>query len=357
MKLSRTGQHALGTLVAVALLAGCSGSGGSQSSTPTTGINPASVGGHALGIQGLHGAAYTSVKAPKVHRDTRKSHVSPNAKAVPRLLFISDDETDDVYIFSLPAMALMGTLTGFYEPQGMCSDKAGNIWITNTGTRQTYQYSRTGTLLKTLSDPNGYPVGCAVYKANGDLAVTNLIGYPSGDGSVDVYANATGTPTVYSSPSQTENFFDAYDSSGNLYIDGFGSSGFSLSKLPNGSSTMNTINISGGTIEFPGGVNWRPSSGLVVGDQECSNGSCLWAVSVSGSTGTITGSTPLNNYNGDACDVDQSTISPFGKFFAGGCISDTSTPSTADRWAYPAGGTTNYSTSVEFPIGAAISNK
>ncbi|MGA8795928.1 MAG: hypothetical protein WB526_02525 [Candidatus Cybelea sp.] len=357
MKLSRTGQHALSTLVAVALLAGCSGSGGSQSSTPTTGINPASVGGHALGVQDLHVGTYTSVKAPKVHRDTRKSHVSPNAKAVPRLLFIADDDTDDVYIFSLPAMALMGTLTGFSEPQGLCSDKAGNIWITNTGTHQIYQYSRTGTLLKTLSDTNGYPVGCAVYKANGDLAVTNIIGYPSGDGSVDVYANATGTPTVYSSPSQTENFFDAYDNSGNLYIDGFGSSGFSLSKLPNGSSTMSTVSISGGTITFPGGVNWRPSSGLVVGDQECSNGSCLWAVSVSGSTGTITGSTPLNNYNGDACDVDQSTISPFGKFFAGGCISDTSTPSTAARWKYPAGGTTNYSTSVSYPIGAAISNK
>ena len=107
MKLSRTGQHALGTLVAVALLAGCSGTGGSQSSTPTSGLNPASVGGHGLGVQSLHSGAFTSVKAPKVHRDTGKSHVSPGAKAVPRLLFISDDGTDDVYIFSLPAMAVM----------------------------------------------------------------------------------------------------------------------------------------------------------------------------------------------------------------------------------------------------------
>jgi hypothetical protein len=276
---------------------------------------------------------------------------------VPRLLFISDDGTNDVLIFSLPAMALMGTLTGFDEPQGMCSDKAGNIWITNTGTRQIYQYSRTGTLLNTLNDPSGYPVGCAVYKANGNLAVTNLFGYPSGDGTVEVYANATGTPTAYSNPSQTENFFDAYDSNGNLYVDGFGTSGFSLSVLPNNSSTMSTVHITGGTITFPGGVNWRPATGLVIGDQECSNGSCLWAVSVSGSTGTITGSTPLNNYNGGACDVDQSTISPFGKFYAGGCISESSAPSTAVRWKYPAGTVTNYSSSVSEPIGAAISNK
>jgi hypothetical protein len=358
MKLSRTGQHALGTLVAVALLAGCSGTGGSQSSTPTSGLNPASVGGHGLGVQSLHlGASYTSVKAPKVHRDTGKSHVSPGAKAVPRLLFVSDDSSEDVYIFSLPAMALMGTLTGFSEPQGMCTDKAGNIWITNTGTLQIYQYSRTGTLLNTLSDPNGDPVGCAVYKANGDLAVTNIFN-TSGPATVEVYANATGTPTAYNNPSQSENFFDAYDNQGNLYVDGFGNSGFSLSVLPNGSSTMSTVTVGGGTITFPGGVNWKPATGLVVGDQECSSGSCLDAVSISGNTGTITGTTPLSNSNGGGCDVDQSTISPFGKFFAGGCITTGSAPSTAARWAYPAGGIpTNFSTSVSEPIGAAISNK
>jgi hypothetical protein len=202
-------------------------------------------------------------RSPKVHRDTRKSHVSPKARDTRKggCLDCSSLPTTarmTSMIFSLPAMALMGTLTGFDEPQGMCSDKAGNIWITNTGTLQIFQYSRTGTLLKTLSDTNGYPVGCAVNKPNGDLAVTNIIGYPSGDGTVDVYANATGTPTVYSSPSQTENFFDAYDSSGNLYVDGFGDSGFSLSKLPNGSSTMSTIILAAELLAFPGGVNWRP---------------------------------------------------------------------------------------------------
>lgn len=361
MKLSRTAQQALSTLAAVALLAGCSGTGGSQSSTPTTGINPASVGGHGLGMSLHDGAYYTSVKAPKMRRDTGKSHVSPDAKLAHRLLFVSDDSTYDVYIFSLPKMALKGTLTGFDDPQGMCSDKSGNIWITNTESQDIVQYSRTGTLLSTLSDPNGYPVGCAVNKANGDLAVTNIFDYPSGNGSVNVYANATGTPTVYSNPSQTENFFDAYDSSGNLYVDGFGNSGFSLSELPSGSSTMSTVNISGGTIYFPGGMNWGKATGLIVGDQGCNDtfGSCLYEVSVSGSTGTITGSAPLTNYDGGACDVVQGTISPHGKYFYGECaLITTGTGGTADRWAYPAGDTpTNYSTSVTSPIGAAISNK
>ncbi len=53
-----------------------------------------------------------------------------------RILFVSDDGTNDVDMFDLPAMTLVGTLTGFSEPQGMCTDKSHNVWITNTGTEQ-----------------------------------------------------------------------------------------------------------------------------------------------------------------------------------------------------------------------------
>ncbi len=83
----------------------------------------------------------------------------------------------------------------------------------------------------------------------------------SGNGTVEVYADATGTPTAYSNPNQTENFFAAYDNNGDLFVDGAGGAGFSLSELPYNSSTMKSITISGGTITFPGGVNWteRPA--------------------------------------------------------------------------------------------------
>lgn len=351
MKLPKTAQHALGALAAVALLAACSGLGGTQSSTPN-GVNPSALGANeAVVPAGRAGKTYTSVQEPTVHTDNHKSHVSKMGVGQ-RILFVSDDSTNDVLMFALPAMTLTGTLTGFSEPQGMCTDQNHNVWITNTGTLQILQYSASGTLLKTLNDPNGDPVGCAVNRANGDLAVTNIFN-TSGNATVEVYSNATGTPTSYSNPSQTENFFDAYDNKGNLYVDGFGSAGFSLSELPNNSSTMHTVNISGGTIDFPGGVNWTTTSGLVVGDQECNgSGSCLYAVSVNGSSGTITGSTPLTSYNGGSCDVDQGDMARGGKVFAGGCIGS---PSTAARWSYPKGGTpTNYSTSVSTPIGAAI---
>ena len=362
MTISRSATYALSALAAASLLAACSGSGGSQSSAyaPPSGAS-APMGSH---IPNLHTQfpANTSVKAPSVHRDHHKSWVSPDARLAPRLLFVADDDTDDVYIFTMPAMALKGTLTGFEEPQGMCTDTSGNIWITNTETFQIFQYSRAGVLLKTLSDPDGYPVGCAVNKSNGNLAVTNIIN-ASGEtpGNIAVYADATGTPTELSNSAQSEYFFPAYDTSGNLYADGFSDTGFILSECSSGSSSCHTLSISGGTLYFPGGLNWDGvNANLVTGDQECNeeSESCQYQMTISGSTATITGSTPLSNTNGTGCDVDQAALAPFSKYFAGGCITEDSGTSTAARWAYPAGGEpTNNNTSVEYPIGAAISNK
>jgi hypothetical protein len=310
---------------------------------------------------GHHKSTFTSVHAPKVQSDHHKSWVSPDVKRAPRLLFVSDDDLNDVLIFTMPAMQLKGTITGFSEPQGMCSDKQGNVWVANTGTQQGLKYSRTGQLIGSVSDPLGYPVGCAVNPTNGDLALTDIFGV-SRNGGVEIYAGATGTPTYYSNPSQIEFFFPAYDGSGNLYADGFGYSGFSLSVLPSGSGTMSTVSYSGGTIYFPGGLNWdRVNGNLVVGDQECNGlgASCQYQMSISGTTGTITGSTPLSDYGGSPCDVDQGTLAPFSKYFAGPCISEGSNLSAAARWAYPAGGTPGHynDSAVLYPIGSAISNK
>ncbi|MGC1379416.1 MAG: hypothetical protein WA814_00175 [Candidatus Baltobacteraceae bacterium] len=362
MRISRPATYAVGVVTAAALLAGCTGTGGSQTAlAPGSGTNSFAA-AHAGGVGPLNRTtSITSVKSRPVHRDHHKSWVSPDVARLPRLLFLSDSGTDDVYIYTMPAMALKGTLTGFSEPQGMCSAPDGSIWVTNTGTQQTLWYSRAGTPIGSLSDPSGYPVGCAVNPTNGDVAVTNIFDV-SGNGGVEIYPGGSGSPTFYTNPAQSEYFFPAYDRSGNLYVDGFGNSGFALSELPAGSSTMSTVGVSGGTIYFPGGVNWNRTAGdLTIGDQECNGGadSCVYTLSVSGSTATITGSTPLQNFDGTACDVDQGTIAPFGRYFAGGCITEGSSFSSADRWAFPTGGTpTNYNISgLSEPIGAAISNK
>ena len=352
----KTSRLAFGALAGVAFLAGCSGGGPQPSS-----LSPSS------SVQGLpshHLATYTSVRAPRIQPDHHKSWVSPDVKSARHLLFISDDSSQDVYIFTMPAMQLKGTLTGFNGPQGLCTDKQGNIWVVNTGTSQGLKYSRSGHLLGSVSDPSGTPAGCAVNPTNGDLALSETRGTSSGAGGIEIYHNGSGSPTRYSNPSQYEYFFPAYDTKGNLYVDGFSYPTFAvmISELPSGKHKMHTINYSGGTIGFPGGVNWdRVHGQLLVNDQECQAvySSCVYQLTVSGSSATIVGFTPLNNLNGSACDVDQGTIAPFSKYFAGPCISYAYSVNSVDRWAYPSGGTSGrYNDSVVVqPIGSAISDK
>jgi hypothetical protein len=125
------------------------------------------------------------------------------------------------------------------------------------------------------------------------------------------------------------------------------------------------VSVSGATLYFAGGVNWdQVNNNLSVGDQFCGGqfASCAYAMTVSGSTATVTGSTPLSNSDGSACDVAEGVILRFSKNFAGPCITAvTGGTSIAGRWAYPAGGDpvrfVGFVSPRNLPTGAAISYK
>jgi hypothetical protein len=326
-----------------------------------------------------------ALRPDRVRPDHRKSWIAPDIGRAPRLLFISDYGTNDVDIFTLPDLVLKGVITGFNEPQGMCSDTSGNVWVTNTGATDILELSRTGSVIDTLTDPDGYPVGCAVDPATGNLAVANLFNFTSrpfssGSGEVEIYVGvAHSGPTSLANPDQYYYDFVGYQrgpsssakrgtgiAQSNLFVDGeTASSAFILSEITSGSSAFFTINLSGGTIYIPGLVQWyRIGPYLAVGDQECGgvSAACIYDVAISGTTGTITGSTSLSNPGGgQVCDLVQGVIGAHGlRYVAGGDIGGCgSFGATVDRWAYPAGGDpTNFnSTVVTDPIGAAISAK
>lgn len=345
---------------ALAVLAAC---GGSQSPSALTPGNPA----------GFDAVNYAAVPAPVLrnvapHPNRGKSWVSPDVKGAPRLLFISDYGASDVLIFTMPDMALKATLTGFSYPEGECTDKSGNIWITNTGAFQILEISRTGSLLKTISDSYGYPSSCAFDK-NGNLAVANIESSTAGAGSIVVYANATGSGTVYTNSSFFLYFFVGYDPNGNLYFDGMNSNRTTsyFAELPAGSSNTQLITLTGGTLHTAGLVQWyRNGNDLALGDQTCggSPSACVYTVSFSGSTGTITGTTYLYNYQGgQVCDLAQGDIAAYGERYVAGADYEGNcsyTQTTANRWAWPGGGTPgHYNNSASFtePIGAAVSTK
>ena len=132
MRISEPAFYAFGVTAAAALLAACSG-GGSPSSgmAPATGVNSSSVGQ----VRSLKEHVTLTARISKpLHKRHIKSWVAKDAAAAPRLLFVSDDGTNQVNMYTMPGMVLKGELTNFSEPQGMCSDAAGNIWVTNTGT-------------------------------------------------------------------------------------------------------------------------------------------------------------------------------------------------------------------------------
>jgi hypothetical protein len=352
MKMKSRVARSLIVLVSAASLGGCGGA--SFGSAPNAA--PAARFGARLAPQ-------TAVIVPPArHHDRRASWISRGVADINRLLFVSDDVTDDVDIFAMPSMVLKGTLTGFSEPSGLCADRSGSVWVTNTTASDVLRYSRTGKPLGTLTLPGEYPVGCAVNQATGALAVANLTETNGGAGNVTIFPGGGRKRTTYANPNQYEYFFLAYDSAGDLYVDGFDQAfNYVLSELPSGTTTMSTLTISGGTIYYPGGLSWDGvGSYLVVGDQQCGGAisSCLYWVTVSGSAATITGSTPLTNADGSACDVDEGALSPLGDYFAGPCIAQDSTPSIAAVWPYSAGGApTRSTTSVTYPVGTTISNK
>ena len=76
----------------------------------------------------------------------------------PRLLYVSDPKLSELAIFSLPALAQIGTITGLVQPHGLCSDDKGNVWATSTGSRQFRVRSRRRQSHQRLERPDRIPV-------------------------------------------------------------------------------------------------------------------------------------------------------------------------------------------------------
>jgi hypothetical protein len=292
----------------------------------------------------------------------RPAWISPEFKAAGSpLLFVSDAGTAEVNIYKLPALTVVATITGFSQPQGECSGRKGDVWVTDASSQTIFELSHRGQLDNALNDSRGYPEGCAWDPSTGNLAVTSLFGIGSSAGNLLVFAKSSYNPKVYGTRGQYYYNFAGYDGNGNLFFDGRDTGGnFMLSELPKGASSPHALVVKGGTIYFPGMVQWdATNSELIVGDQSCGNAyvSCLYRLRIGAKGATIAGHIDLKGYSGSpACDVIQGVV--YNKEIAG---SDNDfcgyTPSTTYLWPYPGGGapTQHNSTTDSTPVGAAIS--
>lgn len=335
---------------AVTLLAACNNAA-SQLEFAPSGATQQNAVKSILHAQPLRSSLATTSGAITAHPDHSRSWMDPDAKK-DDLFYISDNGTDDVYIYAYEpgrGKTLVGTLTGFSSPKGICVDKAGNVFITNqvplrVGPSTVVEYAHGGTHpIATLIDSAYYPYGCSVDPVTGNLAVTNAsTSYSYGPGDVAIYPNAKGAPINYLDSDFDQYFFCGYDNKGNLFVDGLSSGSASeFAKLPKGSKTLKSITLNQ-TVQLPGGVQWDGKY-VAIGDQIAAT---IYQFNVSGSVGTKVGITPLNggNYVRQFWIYGRKVIGPDNQ------------GANVKFWNYPGGGTATKSiNNFKYPIAATVS--
>jgi hypothetical protein len=263
-------------LGAAAILAGCGGTDASP-----TGSLPAA-----------------NVSVPAAFPNRSASWMMPETKST-SLLYVSNAGSSDVTIYTYldgKGLVLVGQLTGFSFPTGMCTDGAGDVWIPDYDTGKIQEFTHGGASpIFTISERTGHPYDCAIDSNTGSLAVANqqpgnqhaldgqVVVYPKGSHQGRSYAPQHGFGEVD---------FLAYDDKSNLFADGAANDyGNGLFELAKGGTELTPLTISGATLYSPGAVNWiKPT--LLVGDQNLGNRGEPGAYKffISGSTATVVGS-------------------------------------------------------------------
>jgi hypothetical protein len=262
-----------------------------------------------------------------------------------------------VAIYSYPQGKLVGRLDGFNRPNGLCIDRAGNVFVANFYGETIVEYAHGGTKpIETLHD-NGTPNGCAIDPLTGDLAVTNNCDGPVGSctpsGTVLVYAHARGTPKMLTDKYGTEMLFCTYDSDGNLFADGIEYAyHLSFVELRKGSATFSKVALKvPGRPQFAGGLQWARGQLAVA----ASDGNAVYEYVLDGTRASRAGTTPLkglrNDYGTNQFQiVDGSLVAP--------ALSTAQHPKgTVEYFNYPDGGnpTKVLTTDVNFPWAATVS--
>ncbi|HEU5479584.1 MAG TPA: hypothetical protein VFU90_07100, partial [Candidatus Tumulicola sp.] len=245
---------ALGACAMIGLLAGCAGGGASNGGV--TGAVPQV---RSVAMRAPEALPQARILARlgrglPAHSSSGRSWMDPSA-VTSDLLYVSDTDTSEVYVFSYPQGKPKGALTGFTDPAGVCVDAHGNVFVTNTGGFNVLEYAHGGTTpIATLKDAGYFPVGCSVDPKTGNLAVTNFATSSSTQGNVVIYKGAKGRPTgFYTNPNMSEMLLCGYDASGNLFVDGTtASSAAKFAELPSGKTKLVLLTLNQ-SIASPGG--------------------------------------------------------------------------------------------------------
>lgn len=260
------------------------------------------------------------------------------------LLYVTNYRANDVIIYK--NSQVVGNLKGLKGPDGICTDRHGNVWIVNNLGQNVVEYAHGGTApSKTLGDPGFYPLGCAVNPRTGAVVVTNIFSTASGPGNIAIYHKAQGPPLILDDPKIFYYFFAGFDSAGNLYVDGLDTSQtFRFAELPRGQRKFNDIPLNG-TIYYPGAIAWDGTY-VDVGDQLYQNQVASAIYQTTGAGGQIVGTTLMSG----AQDVVGYWLG------SGSVIGPDANLNDVSLYQYPAGGDPTLALgNLDRPYGAAVS--
>jgi hypothetical protein len=185
------------------------------------------------------------------------------------VLYMTDGS--NVKLVSYQYGIAMGSINHLQDPRGLCSDSAGNVFITNGAGQSIYEYAYAQVKRSaSLQDKGAAPNGCSVDPTTGNLAVTNYcqgsIEACTGPGNVAVYKNAKVVPKLYSTNGLLMNpFFCGYDNASNLFVVGTnGTSNVVLAELAQGSRKFKRVKLND-ALGTPGNVQWDGTY-ITVGD-------------------------------------------------------------------------------------------
>jgi hypothetical protein len=238
-------------------------------------------------------------QATPAHSVALASVMSPRASKESSLLYVANASNVTVYTYhNGTGITQVGTLTGFTSPQGMCTDKAGDVWINDYYSRNTYEYAHGGTTpIGEIMPKVGYPYACAVDNATGNIAISYehpnghfrnyalVVVYTQGVG--QAYAPKTGFYRSY---------FLAYDNQSNLYSTGnacgysecYSEGSIRLFKLAPDQSTFKLVD-GPARQSAPSAIAWVNPSFLMGSGKSGSGGAQALKIQVTGNHSTVVG--------------------------------------------------------------------
>jgi DNA-binding beta-propeller fold protein YncE len=348
---------ALGVSATLAMLAGCS-----SGNSPAAGSPPTLTGQTARLQFATTGRTDNSLLPSNIARISHQPIATASfmdARAVGKpLIFVSDAANNvvDIYPQAGKNQKMVGQITGLTQPQGIATDKSGDLYVANTNSSNVLEYAPPYTRAPkmTISDPHEFPADVAI-SSTGVVAVMNICSAPKcalDSGNVELFAKGSTKSCATVSDSAfnfTRVMFGEFDSTGELYIDGLnGGYQTSFGLVSNGCNATGITYLNYTyTLSFPGGVQIDKTGHIDFADQY-NHVVDAFDPPVNGGFVSPTSTTPLT---GSTFPVGIAIMASGTSLYA----ADSGGSGTAEEYKYVAGGKAeNTIATGGQPIGIAV---